>query len=97
MIKRTILSAVVFCVVLTPPASRADVQRVASNDGAVLYMSLAPELSYSDTTTYRGLSATPASGKTAVRNRRMLGRVWSTVMPPRFPSTKRWTAGIVII
>jgi hypothetical protein len=44
-----------------------------------------------------GLAKTSASGKTAARNRTMLGRVWSTVLPPLLPSNNRWTAGIVII
>ena len=45
---------------LAPGTALAAPPRVADNDGAVLYLALAPELAYNDTTTYRGLSATPS-------------------------------------
>jgi hypothetical protein len=42
-------------------------ERIAKNDGVVLYLSLAPELVYDDTTSYRGLSATPFPEESLVR------------------------------
>lgn len=59
-----ILSIVVCCLALVARAT--DTPRMADNNGAVLYLSLAPELSYDDTTTYRGLSATPSPAEAIV-------------------------------
>ncbi|MBD3161542.1 MAG: hypothetical protein GF346_04900 [Candidatus Eisenbacteria bacterium] len=58
MKKRAILWTLLIGILVAAPLA-ADPLRVGNNDGAVLYLSLAPELTYSDTTTFRGLSATP--------------------------------------
>ncbi len=56
-----VLVLICACLAAAWPADRSEAQlRAADNSGVVLYLTLAPELTYDDISTYRGLSADPS-------------------------------------